>query len=86
MWIWRKKERLKCTDKIHNAVVLEKVGDGRIMLEMINERLEHWQRRNFLLKDALQRMVNVKKVCDRRRYQMIDNSMINGLFKYGKEG
>ena len=32
-----------------------------------------------LLKDALEGMVNWKKVCSRRRYQMIDKIMINGL-------
>ena len=44
-----------------NAVVLERMGEGRIILEMI--------------KDALEGMVNGKKVQGRRRYQMIDNIM-----------
>ena len=58
------------TDKIKNAVVLERVGEGRIMLELIKKRkrnwLGHWLRRNSLLKDALQGMVNRKKVRGRR--------------------
>ena len=33
MWIWRKMKRVKWTDKIKNAVVLERVGEGRIMLK-----------------------------------------------------
>ena len=37
----------------------------------------HWLRRNCLLKDALEGMVNGKVVCGRRKYQMIDNFMIN---------
>ena len=76
-------ERVKWTDKIKNAVVLERVGEGRIMPEMTKKRkrnwLGHWLRRNWLLKDALERMVNGKIVRGRRRYQMIDNIMINGL-------
>ena len=32
------------------------------------------------MKDALEGMVNGKKVRGRRRYQMIDNIMINGLY------
>ena len=64
--------------------MLERVGEGRIILELIKERkrnwLDHWLRRNFLLKDALEGMVNGKKVCGRRRYQMINNIMINGLY------
>ena len=42
--------------------------------------LGHWLRRKCLLKDALERMVNGKKLRGRRRYQMIDNIMINGLY------
>ena len=69
-------------DKVNNAVVLERVGEGRTMLELIKKTkrnwLGHWLRRNCLLKDALEGMVNGEKVRGRRRYQMIDNIMING--------
>ena len=34
-----------------------------------------------MLKDALEGMVNGKKVSGRRRYQIIDNIMINGLYE-----
>ena len=75
----------KMERQIKNAVVLERVGEGRIMLELIRKRkinwLCHWLRRNCLLKDALEGMVNGKKVRGRRRYQMIDNIMINGLYE-----
>ena len=37
--------------------------------------------RNCPLKDALEGMVNGKKVRGRRRYQMIDNIVINGLYE-----
>ena len=67
-----------------NAVVLERV-EGRIMLELIKKRkrncLGHWLRRNCLLMDALEGMVNGKKVRGRKRYQMIDNIMITGLYE-----
>ena len=47
---------------IKNAVVLERVGEGKIMLELIKGRrrnwLGHWLRRNCLLMDALEGMVN----------------------------
>ena len=86
IWIWRRMERVKWTDKIKNAVGLERVGEGRIMVELIKKRkrnwLGHWLRRNCLLKDFLEVMVNgKKKVRDRRIYQMIDNIMINGLYE-----
>ena len=55
-----------------NAVLLERVEEGRIMLELIKKKkinwLGHWLRRNCLLKDVLDVMVNVKKVRGRRRY------------------
>ena len=55
------------------------------MLELIKKRkrnwLGHWLSRNCLLKDALEGMVNGKYVRGRRRYQMIDNIMINELYE-----
>ena len=77
-------ECVKRTNKIKNAVVAERVGEGRTMLELIKKRkrncLGHWLRRNFLVKDAVEGMVNGKKVRGRRRYQMIDNIIIYGLY------
>ena len=43
--------------------------------------LGHCLRRNCLLEDALEGMVNAKEVRGRRRYQKIDNVMINGLYE-----
>ena len=84
LWKWRRMERVKWTDKIKNAVVLERVGECRIMLELTMKRkrnwLGHWLRRNCLMKDALEDMVNGKKVRSRGSYQMIDNIMINELY------
>ena len=52
------RRRYQAIDKIKNAVMLERVGEGRIMLELIRKRkgnwLGHWLRRNCLLKDALE--------------------------------
>ena len=65
-------------------MLLEIVGDGRIMLELIKKRkrnwLGHWLRRNGLLKDALEGMIKEKRVRGRTRYEIIDNIKINGLF------
>ena len=82
-------ERVKWTDKIKNEVVLERVEEGRIMLELIKKRKRNWLghclRRDCLLKDDLEGMVNQKKVRGRRRYQMIDYIMINGLYEDTKK-
>ena len=45
----------------------------------------HWLKRNCLLMDALEAMVNGKKLRGRRRYPMIDNIMTNGLYEDKKK-
>ena len=72
-------ERIKWTDKIKNAVMLQRVGEGRIMLELIRKRkinwLGHWFRTNCLLKDVLDRRYGKwednprqKKISDDRQH------------------
>ena len=39
-WIWRRMEDVKWTDKIKNVLVLERVGERRIMLELIKKKEE----------------------------------------------
>ncbi|KAJ4445314.1 hypothetical protein ANN_07119 [Periplaneta americana] len=46
--------------------------------------LGHWLRRNCLLKDALEGMVNGRRVRGRRRYQMIDDIKIYGSYEETK--
>ena len=63
-------ERIKWTEKIKNADVLERVGEGRTMRELINKRkrnwLIHWLRRNCLLKDALDSRAGVFNLLNSR--------------------
>ena len=77
-------ERVKWTDKIKKCSCAGNSGRRKNNARTDEGRkrnwLGHWLRRNCLLKDALEGMVNGKKVRDRRRYQMIDNIMINGLY------
>ncbi|KAJ4443847.1 hypothetical protein ANN_05634 [Periplaneta americana] len=88
MWIWRRMERVKWTDRIRNKAVLERVGEETMMLKLIRKRkrnwLGHWLRRNCLLKDALEGMVNGRRVRGRRRYQMIDDIKIYGSYEETK--
>ncbi|XP_069675057.1 E3 ubiquitin-protein ligase Topors-like isoform X2 [Periplaneta americana] len=66
MWIWRRMERVKWTERIRNEAVLERVSEERMMLKLIRKRkrnwLGHWLRRNCLLKDALEGTVNRRRV------------------------
>ena len=61
-----------------------KSGRRKNYAELIKKRkrnwLDHWLRRDCLLKDALEGTVNGKKVRS-RRYEMVDNIMINGLYE-----
>ena len=71
-------------DRQNKKCSCARMSGRRIMLELIKKRkrywLGHWLRRNCLLKEALGGMINGKKVRGRRRYQMIDNIMINRLY------
>ncbi|KAJ4430332.1 hypothetical protein ANN_22548 [Periplaneta americana] len=64
--------------------VLERVNEERMMLKLIRKWkrnwLGHWLGRNCLLKDALEEMVNRRRVMGRRRYHMIDNIKIYGSY------
>ncbi|KAJ4442710.1 hypothetical protein ANN_04299 [Periplaneta americana] len=88
MWIWRRTELVKWTDRIRNEAVLERGSEERMMLKMITKRrrnwLGHWLRINCLLKDALERMVKGRRVRGRRRYQMIDDIKIYGSYEETK--
>ncbi|KAJ4449872.1 hypothetical protein ANN_01278 [Periplaneta americana] len=78
--IWRRMECVKWTDTVRNEAVLERVHEERMMLKLIRKRkrnwLGHWLRRNCLLKDALEGMVNGRRVRARKRYQMIEDIKI----------
>ncbi|KAJ4437426.1 hypothetical protein ANN_17570 [Periplaneta americana] len=84
MWTWGRKERVKWTDRIRNEVVFERVGEERMMLKLIRKRkrnwLCHWLRKNCLLKDALEGIVNGRGLRGRRKYQMIDDIKIYGSY------
>ncbi|KAJ4447314.1 hypothetical protein ANN_09318 [Periplaneta americana] len=60
MWIWRRMERVKWTDRIRIEAVLERVVEERMILKLVRKRksnwLDHWLRKNYLVKDALEGM------------------------------
>ncbi|KAJ4427921.1 hypothetical protein ANN_23931 [Periplaneta americana] len=84
MWIWRRMERVKCTDRIGNEAVAYKeewVKKLKLMRKIKRDWLGHWLRRNCLLKNAVEEIVNGRRVRSRRRYQMIDNIKIYGSYE-----
>ncbi|KAJ4429016.1 hypothetical protein ANN_26012 [Periplaneta americana] len=61
MWIWKRMESVKWTDRIRNEVVLEREDEERMILKLIRKTkrnwLGHWLKINYLLKDALEGMI-----------------------------
>ncbi|KAJ4446128.1 hypothetical protein ANN_12820 [Periplaneta americana] len=84
MWIWRRMERVKWTDRVTIEALLERVGEEKMILKLISKRkrnwLGHWLRINYLLKDALEGMVNGRRVRGRRICQIIDDIKIYGSY------
>ncbi|KAJ4427344.1 hypothetical protein ANN_24964 [Periplaneta americana] len=82
MWIWRRTERVKWADRIRNEAVLERVDEERMMLKLIRKRernwLGHWMRRNCLLKEALEGMVNGRRV---RVEKLLSSSLLSKNLK-----
>ena len=77
-------QRLGHCDGIKKCSCAKKSGrrqnNARSDKEKKKNCLGHWLRRNCMLKDALEGMVNGKKARGRRRYHMID-IMINELYE-----
>ena len=67
-----------CKMDTQNAALLETLGEGIIMLELIKRRkrnwLGYWLIRNCQLKDALEGRVKVR---GRRRYQMTNQVLLS---------
>ncbi|KAJ4449207.1 hypothetical protein ANN_00604 [Periplaneta americana] len=63
----------------------KRVDEEGMMLKLIRKRKRNWLghllRRNCLLKDALEGMMNGRRVWGRRRYQMIDDIEIHGSYE-----
>ncbi|KAJ4443689.1 hypothetical protein ANN_05364 [Periplaneta americana] len=68
--------------------ILCRMDEERMVLKLIRKRernwLGNWLRRNCLLKDALEGMMNGRRVWGGRRYQIIDNIKIYGSYEKTK--
>ena len=77
MWIWRKMENIKWTDKITNEEVLLRVGETHNLRETISMRKKRWMghvlRREGLMKDVLEGRMEGKRLRGRKRIMMMDD-------------
>lgn len=72
MWCWRRIEKIKCTDKITNKVVLRRVGEERTLLSTIikKKKLDRTHFAKRVLHDVVEsRTKGIRK----KRMQMIDD-------------
>ena len=74
MWLWRRMEKIKLTDKVRKTEVLRRIEE-RQLLGVIKERKGRWighvLRGESVLKMAMEGMVEGKNRRGRRRYKMI---------------
>ncbi|KAJ4443686.1 hypothetical protein ANN_05361 [Periplaneta americana] len=68
MWIWRRIERVKWLERIRNEAVVERVGEERMRLKLIRKIKRNWLG-HWLLKDAMEGMVNGRRFRERSRYE-----------------
>jgi len=77
MWVWRRMEKIKWTDKIKNEVVLERVGERRKLLQAVQKRKSNWLghvlRRQCLQRDMLEGSVEGRLKRGRLRRKIIDD-------------
>ena len=65
MWCWKKMEKIKCSEKVTNEQVLERIGEKSTLLNNIIPRkancIGHILRRNYVHHDAIEgQMTEVK--------------------------
>ena len=77
MWVWRRMEKVSWVERKSNDEVLARVGERKTVLNIIRKRkinwLGHWLRRNCILRDVIEGMVEGKRGRGRRRFQLIDD-------------
>lgn len=77
MWLWRKSENIKWSDRVTNEEVLQRVGEVRRLGETIKLRTKRWigniLRHDGQLKDVLEGRMNGKRPRGRKRIMLMDD-------------
>ena len=83
MWLWRRMEKIKWSDKITNDVVLERVGVERQLMNQLRSRKKSWighvLRGNGLLREVIEGRMEGRRVRGRPRKGMLDE-IITGTY------
>ena len=78
MWLWRRMEGIKWTEKVRNEEVMRRVGEQRTLLETIRKRKRNWLG-HILRRDCLQRRVMEGKIEGKRGRGRIKLGMISDM-------
>ena len=84
MKCWRRMEKIKCSKKVSNKQILERLGKNRTLLNNILCRKAKWLghilRRNFHLHDDIEeQMTEAKRVLRRRRRRRSRTQFVQDL-------
>jgi hypothetical protein len=73
----RRMEEIKCSEKVSNEQVLDRIGEKRTLINNILRRKANWMghilRRNYLLHDAIEGQMKKMKGVERRTTQLLDD-------------
>jgi hypothetical protein len=81
MWIWRRMEGIKWSDKVTNEEVLKRIGIERQLMDTIRNRKRKWIghviREEGLLKEIIEGRMEGKRNRGRPRVGMLDNLIMH---------
>jgi hypothetical protein len=77
MWLWRRLEKIKWTDKVSNERVLERVGEQRQLMKLLRIRKNIWighvLQGEGLMRDVMEGRMEDKRSRGRPRTEMLDD-------------
>ena len=76
MCCWRRIENIKCSEKVTNEQLLDRIGEKRTLLNNLRRKanwIGHILRRNYLLHDAIKGQMTEVKGVGRKRTQLLDD-------------
>ncbi|KAI5718355.1 hypothetical protein M8J77_019970 [Diaphorina citri] len=89
MWVWRRLEGIKWSDRVRNEEVLRRVDEKREILRTIVNRKRSWLghilRRNCLQRRIMEGELRGKRSIGRKRFGMLRDVLNGRTFKQMKE-
>uniref|UniRef100_A0A8D8WBD0 Endonuclease-reverse transcriptase n=1 Tax=Cacopsylla melanoneura TaxID=428564 RepID=A0A8D8WBD0_9HEMI len=89
MWVWRRLDGIKWSDKVRNEEVLRRVGEKREILTTIKDRKRNWLghilRRDYLQRRIMEGKLEGRRPRGRRRFGMLTDMLNGRTFEQMKE-